>query len=227
MSRRTSTSHGTGGSDAVPHAGRLFASAGESPRRTELRDLAATMFAQHGYSATTIRGIANAANILSGSLYHHFDSKESIVDEILRVFLDEIMATYNAVLKHEPNPAQQLEDLIRASFTSVDRHQPAIAIYQNDGASLARKPRFAYLLEASDQIEQIWIGVLSRGAKAGTFRSRIDPRLVYRYIRDSVWVAARWYRPDGALTLDAMADQYISLVLTGLLASKTKHTTAG
>ena len=45
-------------------------------RREELLDLAATMFAQRGLRATTVRDIADAAGILSGSLYHHFASKE-------------------------------------------------------------------------------------------------------------------------------------------------------
>ena len=63
-------------------------------RRDELLELAATMFAERGLRATTVRDIADSAGILSGSLYHHFDSKESIGDEILAGFLDEIRADY-------------------------------------------------------------------------------------------------------------------------------------
>ena len=57
-------------------------------RRDELLSLAAAMFAERGLRATTVRDIADAAGILSGSLYHHFDSKEAIVDELLRDFLE-------------------------------------------------------------------------------------------------------------------------------------------
>src|SRR6266487_949837 len=56
---------------------------GRSERRAHLVALAGELFAQKGYRATTVREIADAAGILSGSLYHHFDSKESIGDEIL------------------------------------------------------------------------------------------------------------------------------------------------
>ena len=55
-----------------------------SSRRDELLELAATMFAARGLRATTVRDIADAAGILSGSLYHHFASKEEMVDEVLR-----------------------------------------------------------------------------------------------------------------------------------------------
>ena len=46
------------------------------------------MFAERGLRATTVRDIADSAGILSGSLYHHFSSKEEMVDELLRGFLD-------------------------------------------------------------------------------------------------------------------------------------------
>jgi AcrR family transcriptional regulator len=56
---------------------------GKASRREELLAIAAELFAQRGFKNTTVRDIADAAGILSGSLYHHFDSKESMVDEIL------------------------------------------------------------------------------------------------------------------------------------------------
>ena len=57
-------------------------------RRSELLLIAAELFATKGFKNTTVRDIAEASGILSGSLYHHFDSKESMVDEILRTFQD-------------------------------------------------------------------------------------------------------------------------------------------
>jgi AcrR family transcriptional regulator len=58
--------------------------------------LAGELFAQKGFRATTVREIADAAGILSGSLYHHFDSKESIGDEILSSFINDVLADYRA-----------------------------------------------------------------------------------------------------------------------------------
>ena len=67
-------------------------------RREELLELAATMFAQRGLRATTVRDIADAAGILSGSLYHHFASKEEMVDEVLRTFLDWLFERYQRII---------------------------------------------------------------------------------------------------------------------------------
>jgi len=43
--------------------------------------------------------------------------------------------------------------------------------------------------------------------------------VTYRFLRDSVWVAVRWFRQDGPLSADELADQYLSLVLDGLKAA--------
>ncbi len=55
------------------------------------------------------------------------------------------------------------------------------------------------------------------GVDDGEFRPDLDVELVYRFMRDTVWVAVRWYRPGGAMTVEAIADQYLSIVLDGIL----------
>ena len=70
-------------------------------RRRELLETAAEVFAEQGYNATTVRKIADHAGMLAGSLYYHFDSKESMLEEILRTFLDELWGGYDAVLGAE------------------------------------------------------------------------------------------------------------------------------
>ena len=77
-------------------------------RRDELLELAAAMFAERGLRATTVRDIADAAGILSGSLYHHFKSKEEMVDEVLRTFLDWLFERYQHVIDTEPKPLARL-----------------------------------------------------------------------------------------------------------------------
>ena len=77
-------------------------------RRDELLDLAATMFAERGLRATTVRDIADSAGILSGSLYHHFSSKEEMVDEVLRGFLDWLFGRYEEIVATEPTAANKI-----------------------------------------------------------------------------------------------------------------------
>lgn len=209
------------GQTRIDANGRTAASTADAPTRSSRRDellaTAGRMFAEQGLRSTTVRDIADAAGILSGSLYHHFDSKESMVDEILRGFLDDLFARYRQIAASSKSATETLRGLVIASFESIDAERNAVAIYQDEAKRLSGQERFAYISELNVEFRQLWQSVLQRGVENGEFRADLDVQLVYRFMRDTVWVAVRWYRPGGSMTVDSIADQYLSVVLDGIL----------
>jgi AcrR family transcriptional regulator len=188
-------------------------------RRDELLAIAARLFAERGFRNTTVRDIADAAGILSGSLYHHFDSKESMVDEILQTFQQELFAGYDEVLASNLPARQKIEAAVRLSFEAIDQHHHEVAIFQNEADWLGGLgERFAYLAERHAQSRQVWLTLLQEGMESGDLKSNLDLELAYRFIRDTVWVAVRWYRPGGELPARKVADQYLSILLDGIAA---------
>src|SRR4051812_44832418 len=183
-----------------------------SERREHLVRLAAELFAEKGYQATTVRNIADEAGILSGSLYHHFDSKESIVDEILTSFFDELTAANHAAIERGGDPRTVLAELVRICFGTLVPHRAAIMVIQNDWNYLRRFDRFDYLTHSEEETERMWVGQIGKGQETGLFRDDIDPRLTYRMIRDTIWVAVRWFQPGGRLDAQGMADHYIKVL---------------
>ncbi|GAA1548610.1 TetR family transcriptional regulator KstR2 [Actinomadura kijaniata] len=194
--------------------------AARAERRAELLATAAEVFASQGYAATTIRQVADAAGILGGSLYYHFDSKESMADEILSTFLNDMWAAYDRVLAAGLGARDTLEALVVESFRSIDRHRPAVVVYQNESKHLAAGERFRYLLDSHRRFEEMWTSLLERGVAEGAFRADLDRGLVYRFIRDTVWVAANWYQRGGRLSAEEIAKQYLAMVLEGIQASR-------
>lgn len=178
--------------------------------------LAAELFATKGYQATTVRNIADEAGILSGSLYHHFDSKESIVDEILSVFFEQLMAANRAAVERGGDPREVLSELVRIAFGTLEPHRAAITVMQNDWNFLAKIDRFAYLTKAEDETEEIWVEQIKRGQQTGLFRTDIDPKLTYRMIRDTIWVAIRWFKPGGRLNATGLSEHYIKVLFDGI-----------
>ncbi|GAB3741674.1 TetR/AcrR family transcriptional regulator [Nocardiopsis nanhaiensis] len=190
--------------------------AARARRRAELLETAAEVFANRGYSTTTVRQVADAAGMLGGSLYYHFDSKESMVDEILSTFLTELWEAYDDILGRGMDVRETLEALVTASFESIERHRPAVVIYQNESKHLGTNDRFSYLLDSQKRFRQMWVGLLESGVEEGVFRADLDPPVIYRFIRDTVWVAASWYQPQGRLTSEEIARQYLAMVLEGI-----------
>ncbi|ORA14014.1 TetR family transcriptional regulator [Mycobacterium asiaticum DSM 44297] len=185
-------------------------------RRDELLDLAAVMFAERGLRATTVRDIADGAGILSGSLYHHFASKEEMVDELLRGFLDWLFARYREIVEGNSNPLDRLKGLFMASFEAIEQRHAQVVIYQDEAQRLSSQPRFAYIEDLNKQQRQMWIDVINQGVAEGYFRPDLDVDLVYRFIRDTTWVSVRWYQPGGPLTAQQVGQQYLAIVLGGI-----------
>jgi len=185
-------------------------------RREEILALAAGLFATRGFAGSTVREIADAAGILSGSLYHHFDSKESMADEILRAFLDEILADYHAAIAAAEGPVDALRRLVHVAYGALGPHRAAIAVMMNDWNLLVQQPRFAYLRDRADETERLWVGVIADGVAAGAFRADVDPRMIYRFLRDAIWVSVRWFQPDGSTSAHDLADRYCDMLLGGL-----------
>jgi AcrR family transcriptional regulator len=186
-----------------------------SERRAHLVVLAGELFAQKGYRATTVREIADAAGILSGSLYHHFDSKESIGDEILSSFINEVLADYRGAVASSPSPRAAIEQIVRSTSRTLARHRAALAMLQNDWSYFAALPRFAYLSKALREIERIWVTQLEAGKESGLFRADLDSKLTYRLLRDVLWIPEQWRRTRGYST-DQVVDSFLRILFEGI-----------
>lgn len=193
-------------------------------RRDELLQLAATMFADRGLKATTVRDIVDSAGILSGSLYHHFKSKEQMVEEVLRDFLDWLFGRYQQILDTATSPLEKLTGLFMASFEAIEHRHAQVVIYQDEAKRLSDLPQFDFVETRNKEQRKMWVDILQEGVADGSFRPDLDVDLVYRFIRDTTWVSVRWYKPGGPLSAEQVGQQYLAIVLGGITQSQgDKH----
>lgn len=185
-------------------------------RRDELLKLAATMFADRGLKSTTVRDIADSAGILSGSLYHHFKSKEQMVEEVLKDFLDWLFERYQQIVATEATPLDRVKGLFMASFEAIEHRHAQVVIYQDEAKRLSALPQFAFVDDRNREQRKMWVDLLHEGIADGTLRPDLDVDLVYRFIRDTTWVSVRWYQPGGPLTAEEVGRQYLAIVLGGI-----------
>lgn len=187
-----------------------------SNRRSVIRDNAAALFAQRGVAGTSVREIADTVGILSGSLYHHFASKDEIVDEIITMYLDDLLRRYGSALAESQDPRAAVETLIRVSLEVIRDHPHATQIYQNDATYIRGLPSAEHTKNVAAEIQQMWLDVIERGIASGAFRSSLDAKVVYRLLRDAIWLTLRWFNPTGEFTLDHLAEECIVVFLDGI-----------
>jgi TetR/AcrR family transcriptional regulator, cholesterol catabolism regulator len=195
-------------------------------RRELILAKAGELFARKGIAGTTVREIADAVGVLSGSLYHHFESKDAIVDELLRSYLDDLRARYAKVTDQGLDPRSLFDGLVHASLETAAAHPYATEIYQNDFNLLREQPRFSYLKTAATEVQKTWLDAITQGKEAGVFRTDIAPRILYRVIRDVVWLSIRWYKPTAAYGIRQLADDCTSILLDGISTKPRRKSSA-
>ncbi len=166
--------------DAPPGDGR--AAGVESSRRDEILDLASQLVASSGL-ATSVKDIADACGILPGSLYHHFESKDAILIELVRRYQDDLERVADEALDTPiDRDAQSIDDRIvklgEAIASCAVRHRAAllVTLYEppaDAGAELARLAR-----RTPTAIRHAMTEILRQGRAAGVVRSGIDLDLV-------------------------------------------------
>lgn len=187
-------------------------------RRTDILSNAARLFAEQGIGSTSVREISASVGMLSGSLYHHFVSKDEMVEEILKGFLDDLQGRYQKVIDEQKDPRGTLESLIQVTLEIIRDHPYATQIYQNEVAYIQKLPKSTGARAISSEIARMWVEVIEGGISTGLFKKDLDANVVHRLLRDSLWLTARWYTPSSVYPLKKLVDDCAALFLDGLTA---------
>jgi AcrR family transcriptional regulator len=187
-----------------------------SDRKVEILNAAKEVFVQQGVRNTTVRQIGARAGILSGSLYHHFESKLDLVDGILDEFCTDVLDEYRKMAADTSDCEIRFRTMMRYAFSLLERHSAAVAILQEDSADLVTDSRFAYLVTFNQEIEDHWNDVLRDGIRQGAFRPTVDARVFYRLTREAILGARRWFVPSKPKTYEVLADEFSDILLLGL-----------
>ena len=179
--------------------------------------MAATIFARQGIANTTVRDIGEEAGILSGSLYHHFTSKDEMVEEIIRSALDPDIERDEALAHSDVEPVEAVRQLVERALRFTHDHPAVATILANSRQELLAAERFDFLRTRTDTIRRAWEAVLQRGVDHGVFRADLDVDLAYKAVMGAISAAPQWYRPDGPHRIDEIARQFAELFLRGFL----------
>ena len=186
-----------------------------SRRRDEILQVAAELFAAKGYEETTIREIGDAAGILSGSLYHHFQTKEEMLHDLLKGFVS-MIPEYQAIVDRGAGAKETMCAMIDLGLRTSVSNPHIVAITVHERKFLARTPAFAYVQTAWKEMSKIWYGVLQRGVEEGVVRDDLDLHLLLRMINDLIAAAVDWYRPGGRYSMDKIIHTQIALIFGGI-----------
>lgn len=187
-------------------------------RRAAVLDAARAVFHEKGFAAASVREIADRAGLLSGSLYHHVASKEQLLFEIVRdVYLRSVAAAEEA-LAADGGSVERLELLMRAHVANVAQDVVTTGLALEEYRSLS--PEHAGWV---DERHRIYLGafaaLLARGQEEGAIDRGLDVELTTAAIVGCLNSVCRWWRPGGPVEAGALADGYVQVLLSGVVAA--------
>jgi AcrR family transcriptional regulator len=182
--------------------------------RNEILDAAAQIFSQKGYHGTSMQDIALLVNLQKASLYHHVSSKQEILFELLNRGLDLLSERVETAVNGPGSPDERLQKAMCAYLSTLTEYQALASVLLLEYRSL--EPEYLDLhIPRRDRFEKIWRDLIQEGVEDGIFNCD-HPSLSARALLGILNWTVTWFRMDGPMSAEEIADQLSNLYLMGL-----------
>lgn len=154
-------------------------------RRKGIIDAAAAIFQEKGYAATSIQDVADAVDILKGSLYYYIKSKDDLLFEVIQEVHQGGLANLEAGRNEEGNALERVRLFVTRHITYNGENLARMTVFFHDFRSLSPERR-AVIVEERDLYEQHLRALVESGKAEGSVRPDVDPRMAAFSILGSI-----------------------------------------
>jgi len=197
--------------------------AGKQRRRTRpgkaqqerLIVVAARMFHERGYDATSLQDIADELGLLKGSLYHYIASKDDLLWTVILQQHQVSMALAQRCREMQGTPLERLTEFVSGYAVSLRNERDSVSVYLREIGRLSETRRTMILAEREQYVAFVR-ELLDQGAAAGQFRKDMDTALVAQGILGMLNSTYRWYRPNSKVSPTRVTSELLELILRGV-----------
>lgn len=183
--------------------------------REDILEAAAQVFRQKGFHGASMSDIADAVSLQKASLYHHVTSKQEILLEILARALQLLLDRISPIAVQKLPADEKLRRMIHEYMQILAENGDLATVLLFEHRALERRQRARHV-PSRDKFELLWRDVLAEGVADRVFKCDDIPLAVRALLGLMNWTIT-WYHPDGAKTIEQIADDYSDLLLNGLL----------
>ncbi|MGD1216415.1 MAG: TetR/AcrR family transcriptional regulator [Terriglobales bacterium] len=185
--------------------------------RQEILRTAARLFQQQGYDATSMNDVAANLKLSKGGLYHHFQSKDEILYNIMSHAMDITEERVINVVRRIDGAEERLRTLIRLHIQVVlspEDREITVMLHENHPLPPAlrrkingRKKGYLHFVE----------NLVADVQRKRNSQSSVTPRAAALALVGMINWIYQWYKPDGPLTGDGLVQQYTDIFFRGAL----------
>ena len=184
-------------------------------RKTEIINVAAKLFKEKGYSAITMRDIAQAMDIKAASLYNHIKSKQEILALIIIEIAEEFSNTIAQIVISEDTNIQKLEKVIQLHIDITLRNSDALACLNNDWMHLA-PAELSYFIKMREDYEEYFRSIIVNGIASGEIKN-LNTEVIIFSILSTLRTLYLWYGKKKSLNPSILKSNMKQVSLTGIV----------
>jgi len=194
-------------------------SAPSNERLAEIYRTAAQIILRKGYDATSINDIANALGMTKAGLYHYINGKKELLFDIMNFGLDELDEEVATPAGEIAEPTERLRFIIASHAQLVTRGQGAITILVDEITALTPAQNRIITRRKREYFNRL--RELLNTLKAEGKLQDVDTTVATFSLLGMISWLSRWFRQNGALTQEQVAEQITKIALNGLLRSES------
>ncbi len=192
---------------------------GESDtRENQLLAIARRLFARDGYERTSMRDIAEAADITKAALYYYFPNKEALYERVVLESMQSLVDDVSAAVAAADSPTARIRAFMRSSADVFDLARDRWIAGSRAFHEGGRGGQHLAAIALRDRYESLLRQCITEGIASGEVRA-IDPAIAGRFLLSGLNQMTNWHRPDGRLGVTEVMQQFLDMALHGLLAS--------
>ena len=195
----------------------IFGAMERSDRKSEILSVSARLFRERGYSAVSMRDIAQAMDIKAASLYNHIKSKQEILMLIVITIAEEFTQGMEQILTSQIGPIDQLEKLIELHIDLTLLEPSIIACLNNDWMHLIDAD-LKYFLKMRDKYEEGFRSILKKGIECGEIAD-VNVEVILFSLLSTLRTLYLWYGRKKLLSGDDLKVQMKRVLLNGIVVS--------
>ncbi|WP_290539448.1 TetR/AcrR family transcriptional regulator [Alcanivorax sp.] len=177
---------------------------------------AARLFRQKGFDKTTVKEIAEACDMLPGSLHYRYPSKESILVDLMRLALEQASTALSEAIRGESEPLEQLRQGINAHLELLVGGSDMVYVLLFEWRSLQGQSR-KEMIDLRDRYELLWSAMIQSLSFQNLIRADVDRDLLRLIGLGALNWVATWFNEGGRYTVKDIGDFVWVVIKDGVL----------
>lgn len=184
-------------------------------RKSEIVGISAKLFKEKGYSAVTMRDIAQALNIKAASLYNHIKSKQEILTLIIIGIAEEYTTTINEIVASEVSTIEMLERVIQLHIDITERNPDALASLNNDWMHLPAA-ELKNFLDMREEYEEQFRQIIKNGISSGEIKNLQSEIIIFSML-STLRTLYLWYGKKPQFNATTLKNNLRHILIDGIV----------